>query len=100
MTLRPSRIVCATWSTEPTRNREACWLSADMQYGGPRLSTVLRVLEETVEQCMSVIATTIHHHPLRSRFRHSATRSVESLPLRVARLIADLTNGTLQHPPT
>jgi hypothetical protein len=48
---------------------------------------------------MSVISTTIHRYSLRSRLRHSATRSGGPLPLRVARLIADLTNGTIQHPP-
>jgi hypothetical protein len=47
---------------------------------------------------MSVILTTIHRHSLRSRFRHSVTRSGGSLPLRTARLIADPTNGIIQHP--
>jgi hypothetical protein len=49
---------------------------------------------------MSVIPTTIHHHSLRSRLRHSPTRGGESLSLRATRLIADLTNAINQHSPS
>jgi hypothetical protein len=48
---------------------------------------------------MSVISTTIHRHSLRSQLRHTRARSGESLSLRVTRLIADLTNGIIQHSP-
>jgi hypothetical protein len=49
---------------------------------------------------MSAISTTMHHHSLWPRLRHSATRSGETSPLRLARLIADLTNGINQHSPS
>jgi hypothetical protein len=45
---------------------------------------------------MSLVSAIIHRHSLWSRFRHSAARSGEPRPLRLARLIADLSNGINQ----
>ena len=48
---------------------------------------------------MSAILTTMHHHSLRSRPRHSDPRSGETSALRLARLAANLTNGIIQRTP-
>jgi hypothetical protein len=45
---------------------------------------------------MSPILTTMHHHSLRSRLRHSSPRSGETSALRLARLAANLGNGIIQ----
>jgi hypothetical protein len=48
---------------------------------------------------MSLISAIIHHHSLWSRFRHSAQGVANPRPVRLARLIADLSNGINQQPP-
>lgn len=48
---------------------------------------------------MSSISTTRHRHALWLLIRHSDMRSGESSSLRLARLAADLDNGTTQHTP-
>ena len=48
---------------------------------------------------MSPILTTMHHHSLRSRPRHSDPRSDETSALRLARLAANLGNGIIQQTP-
>ena len=49
---------------------------------------------------MSLISTASHHHSLRPRLRHSATRSGGISSLRLARLAADLSNGINQQTPS
>ena len=49
---------------------------------------------------MSATSTTIHPNSLWSRLRHSITRNGEPRPLRLGRLIADLTDGIDQHSPS
>ena len=48
---------------------------------------------------MSPILTTMHHHSLRSRPRHSNPRSDETSALRLVRLAANLGNGIIQRTP-
>ena len=49
---------------------------------------------------MSATSTTIHHHSLWPRFRNSPQGVADTSPLRVMRLIADLTNDINQQPPS
>jgi hypothetical protein len=49
---------------------------------------------------MSASSTTIHHHSLWSRFGNSPQGVAKRSPLRVMRLIADLTNHIDQQPPS
>jgi hypothetical protein len=48
---------------------------------------------------MSPILTSMHHHSLRSRPRHSGPRSGETSALRLARLAANLGYGIIQRTP-
>jgi len=91
----------AAFSAPPFRPEE--WRNLGLAIGAPGRQSGQRHhptdSSSPVEQCMSPIWTTMHHHSPRSRPRHSGPRSGETSALRLARLAAHLGKGIIQQTP-